>query len=168
MGRRGRSEAERWERPAQIANGQVATVAQQRKRTIYPVIGLAVVCLVGALVSAIVRHLLGHHSRHPAQHLEVPWQRRIPGLAVMLIGVAIVGRDLLRIKKANGWFAYLRSQMLVLTGPERRQVVKQVRGKAPVDVDHLPVLREVAREVSRQRALAPLLRVEAFLARHPV
>lgn len=48
--------------------------------------------------------------------------------------------------------------MLVLTGPERRQVVKQVRGDAPVDVEHLPVFREWARRISRQRAVAPLLR----------
>lgn len=120
MGGQRRSEAERWERAGQIANGQVGTVAQQRKRTIYRVIGLAVVCLIGALVAAVVGHLFGHHSQHPAQHLQVPWQRRVPGLAVMLVGVAILGRDFLRVKKANGWFAYLRSPTLVLNGSERR------------------------------------------------
>lgn len=156
VGVRGHSEAQRWEAASRMAAGQDdGSNAGRRKRLIIvAVVCIIVLAVIGGLVGAL---LAGHHSHQAARHHAVPLWREIVGFVLILGGVGLVVRGFLVMRKSgNGLFPYFSSPLFALTRAERRRVAKQVRGKAAVDTDHLPVLREVAVRISRQRRMATM------------
>lgn len=156
MGVRGHSGAQRWEAASRMAAGQDdGSNAGRRKRLIIvAVVCVTVLAVIGALVGAL---LAGHHSHQAPRHHAVPLWREIAGSVLMLGGAVLAVRGLrVMWKSGNGLFPYFSSPLFALTGAERRRVNKQVRGKAAADTDHLPVLREVAVRISRQRRIATM------------
>ena len=128
-----------------------------RRRT---VIGLAVVAGLFAILAAVVVVIVlvsgSSHGTGLAPHRSpVPLWRTVGPLALIAIslvlgGVAIAGMVRGRyIESAQRAGAALRS----LTRPERKQVLRQIRGQQPADRGQLSLAREIAQSRVDQRVV---------------
>jgi hypothetical protein len=103
----------------------------------------------GALVGGVVVVLAS--GSEPA---EVPTWLSLVGFAVAAggLGVAVV-RQWRAVRRRGAW----RSPLFALTPRQRKQLLAQVRGTAPVDPARIPLAREVAAGLLEQRHVVPLI-----------
>jgi fatty acid desaturase len=86
--------------------------------------------------------------------VEVPTWLSLVGFAVAAggLGVAVV-RQWRAVRRRGAW----RSPLFALTPRQRKQLLAQVRGTAPVDPARIPLAREVAAGLLEQRHVVPLI-----------
>jgi MFS family permease len=106
----------------------------------------------GALVGGVVVVLAS--GSEPA---EVPTWLSLVGFAVAAGGLGVAGVAVVRqwraVRRRGAW----RSPLFALTPRQRKQLLAQVRGTAPVDPARIPLAREVAAGLLEQRHVVPLI-----------
>ncbi len=143
----------RWADAASLLSDQATRSAQRRLRRSSRVRLLVVVGLLvglGALGAAV--GLLVTGDRNGSSPADVPTWQVVVGLALMAVGTLVAGvavvRQICGLRRRRGW----RSPLLVLTPQQRKGLLAQVRGKAPVHPDRVALAREVAHGLLQQRA----------------
>lgn len=123
--------------------------AQRRARTRRLVIVTVVVVLT--VISATIGVLLARHTHgHPGQrhHREqVALWHKVTGLTMSTAGLTVNLVGLVRWRRSGRWATAWRTPLLALTGRQRRDLLRQVRGQVPLDPDRLPFLTDLARRL---------------------
>jgi protein-S-isoprenylcysteine O-methyltransferase Ste14 len=151
---RPRSDDARWTDAESLLGAAPAESVRRRVRRsrwsqLLLVVGISGV--VGAVVGVVV--VLLASGSEPA---DVPVWLAVVGFAVatgglVLAGVAVV-RQWRAVRRRGAW----RSPLWALTPRQRKQLLAQVRGTAPVDQARLPLARELAAGLLEQRHIVPL------------
>jgi hypothetical protein len=143
----------RWAQAERLAQGDVDDAWRRRRRRKYVLImvpAVAVGVLVGLLAVA-----LGHH--HRSHRSDPPVWRETASFVLILLGLGVEGVSLRRMRRSGqlrrGW----HSPLLALRLSQRREVLKQVRGKRPLDQRHVAVVRQAALLMQAQQASRGLL-----------
>jgi hypothetical protein len=106
------------------------------------VIGVIVVLVVGLLVADG-----GSRNASP----EIPLWRAIVGFGLSAVGLVLLIVGLVRqfraIRRMNAW----RSPLVVLSGPQRKELSAAVRGQRSIDTARLPLGRHLAGNLLEQR-----------------
>ncbi|MCW2523013.1 MAG: hypothetical protein JWO63_1348 [Frankiales bacterium] len=144
----------RWAQAERLAQGDVDDAWRKRRRRKYVLIivpAVAVGLLVGLLAVA-----LGHHHR-PSHRSEPPVWREAASLVLTLLGVGVEGASLWRMHGSGQLGRSWHSPLLALRFSQRRDVLKQIRGKRPLDHRHVAVVRQAALLMQAQTASRGML-----------
>lgn len=153
------SDDARWAQALSILEGRPDLPAEQslqrvRRNRLLMISAFIVLTVVVALVvGALFLDVDGPGSRRDE---DVPTSLRVVGLSVSGLGlvVMLVGGVLLvrRLRGARGW----RSPLTLLTFRQRRELVAQLRGRAPLVPERAPLVGHLADVLLAQRvALLP-------------
>lgn len=144
-----------WAHAEALLSGTPDAVAERRlrrtrRRRLTVVVALLVV--FGALAAAV--GLLVAVGRNGSDPPDVPtWQAGI-GFALTAAGTLVtlvaVVRQVHGLRRRRAW----RSPLLVLNPAQRKDLLGQVRGRAPVDPGRVGLSRELAHHLLHQRAIA--------------
>lgn len=134
-------------------------IARRRRLWLVPTIGA---CAVGALTGVLVAILVasGHHDEHrvPARvSHHVPLWSSVLGIALSVLGLGIMIAAvvvIVRRRRAGRMVSRWASPTAALTFTQRRALMKQIRGKAPVEAGRLGFTRDLARRL--RAALRPV------------
>jgi hypothetical protein len=151
-----RTDAERWADADSIVDGHPTEFALQElqryrrrmKRLIWSLVGFMVLV---AVATALVVIFFGHHSHSAATRPRTPLWLEIAGLSCTIAGTVILVIGLVRYVRSGTWRAVWRSPALVLTWRQRRELSKEIRGRAPLDPGRLKVARHVAELAAGQQ-----------------
>ena len=111
--------------------------------------------LLGLLLSVLLFH--GSSARRPSHEAGVAHWRTVAGPAAMIVGFVLEGVVLV-VRFRSGQIKYeWRSPSLVLSRGQRRQLLRQIRGRAAVDPGMLPVSRRLAETLANQGWVIGLL-----------
>lgn len=144
----GLTDEERWKQAVSLALRSPSPAALDRRRrgarryllTVGSV--LAVCAVVGGLVGWWTA--AGSGRAAPAGDASPGWlHRTVFGAAVLLVVVGIV-----LATRARQWGNAWKAPTMALTRRQRREALRQVRGKAPVVPEHLPVVLDLARRLA--------------------
>ena len=143
-----RTDEQRWADAESILDGGPSEFAVQELRRrrrrmrilLWSSLGFV---LLAVVVSVVLIAVLGQHSHHAPTHRRVPVWQEITGLAVNGIGLVVLVVGLVGYVRSGAWRDAWRSPALVLTRAQRRELSKQIRGRSPVDPDHVRVARHV-------------------------
>lgn len=151
-------EEERWAQAESILRGTPtpdAVLALRRyRRSIWRIVAVCIGIVVAAGVS--IPLMIGRRH-HVAVHHEVPVAQAITGLVVAALGLIVVVIGFVVLMRSRDWGAEYRAPALVLNRRQRRALMQQIRGRAPVDSRHLALARDVAGRFSRLRGYQTLL-----------
>ncbi len=103
--------------------------------------------IVGGAIGLMLRHR-GSTTSHGSS--VAPW-RTVAGPALLIAGIVLEIVVLVARVRSGQFKAGWRSPSLVLSRPQRRQILRQIRGRAAVDESMLPVSRHLAELLRRQR-----------------
>ena len=118
--------------------------------------GRIVLILVMLPVGVVIGVMWGGRVRSPHGSSVAHW-RTVAGPALLIIGLLLEIIVIVTRIRSGQFKAGWRSPHLVLSRPQRRQILRQIRGRAPVDPSTLPVARHVAELLRRQRSYIALL-----------
>jgi MFS family permease len=148
-----RSESERrWSDAQSVVDG-VATEGARRRLHRQKVIRLWILvagAIVPLAVLALVLGLTDHHWG-PRDTSEVPTWRAVVAISLIGVGLALETVGIVRTVRARRLGSAWRSATAVLTGKERKRLLKQVRGQQVTDPDRLPLARDLADSLVAQR-----------------
>ena len=127
----------------------------QRRKT--RAIRLRIVLMLGSLIiGAVVGVAFSHRSITMSRGSPVAHWRTIAGPALIVAGLLIEVVVIVARVRAGQFTSGWRSPSLVLNRGQRRQILRQIRGRMDVDESMLPVSRELAELLRRQRSLIGL------------
>lgn len=137
------TDEERWTQAEEILRNGPGPDARrrirQRKILFWSLLGGSL--LLGLVVAFVVALLAGGHRQH---HTEVPLWQAIAVIAFSAAGVVIEAIALFVMWRSgqlrNRWY----TPMSALSRPQRRELTRQVLGKAPADRARLPLARDLA------------------------
>jgi uncharacterized membrane protein YbhN (UPF0104 family) len=144
---------DRWSRALSMARGEPTDAAEQVRRRLLRlrialVIGVGLLSLgIGLALAFLLPDLL------TAEPVEPPTWVRIIGLVIALVGLVVQIAALVAIVRANRRHRQWRSPLLMLSRRQRKELLAQVRGQAPTDTARLPLSRELAGLLIRQRSV---------------
>ena len=141
---------QRWRAALRLADGQDAGELAARRLHRYRVLVFALLAVLVLVAVAVVVVAL-HRDGPPRPRAAVPEWRQVLGLAVSVVGLLIGVVAVVRLLRGGGWRASLASPLRALDRSQRRLLLRQVRGTAPVEPARLPLTRELARQLERQR-----------------
>ncbi len=148
-----REPEQRWVQALAVLDGGGDPRAQRRSRNRRLVVLLAALVLLTAATAA-VGFLLSMHAHGPAvrhQHpREVSQLRQVGALGVIVVGLVVELVGLVRLLRSKHRMPVWRLPTLALTSGQRRQLMRQVRGRAPVQPDRLRLLRDLAGRMQGQ------------------
>ena len=143
------TDEERWEQALSIARGTPSPPAldrQRRSRRNLLVWGsvLVVVCVAAGAVAGF---LFGGSDSPRGDDdgwrlLPEPWS-----LVAFVVGLGLEVTGFVLLVRAGQWGARWKTAVSVLTRAQRRSVLRQMRGRAPVVPEQLPVVVDLARRV---------------------
>jgi MFS family permease len=150
---------ERWVDAESILDGAPTESARRRMRRMRRmflslVVGLG---LVGGLVGGVVGALISDGDRTSSAPDRTPGWQETTGLVVAAVGLVVMVVGLVLLWRSVGWRPIWRLPMAALTRAQRRQLSKEVRGRAPAHPRHLRVARDLATRVVEQRGLLTML-----------
>ncbi len=149
---RGRPQ-QRWVQALAILDGGGDPRAQRRNRNRRLVVFLAALVLLTAATAA-VGFLLSMHAHGPAARHHDPRAvsqvRQVGALAAILVGLVVELVGLMQLVRSKHRLPLWRVPTLALTSGQRRQLMQQIRGRAPVQPDRLRLLRDLARRMQGQ------------------
>jgi hypothetical protein len=143
----------RWAEAQALLDGLSTESGERRMRRnrrlrILLIVGLTLVAVVASLVGVL---LIG--GRRLASAGDVSTSLTIVGLVVMGLGIVVMVVGLVLQFRANRRNGAWRSPLGVLTRRQRKEVLAQVRGRAPVDDRRIPLGRHLAQLLVSQRML---------------
>ena len=144
---------QRWVQALAILDGSRDLRAQRRSRNRRLVVLLAALVLLTAATAA-VGFLLSMHAHGPAARHhgppDVSQVRKVGALAVIVVGLVGEMVGLVRLVRSKHRKAVWRLPTLALTSGQRRQLMRQVRGRAPMQPARLRLLRDLAERMQGQ------------------
>ena len=144
---------QRWVQALAILDGSRDPRAQRRSRNWRLVVLLAALVLLTAATAA-VGYLLSTHNHGPAARHhrppDVSQVRKVGALVVIVVGLVVEMVGLVQLLRFKHRMPVWRLPTLALTSGQRRQLIRQVRGRAPVQPDRLRLLRDLARRMQGQ------------------
>jgi hypothetical protein len=142
---------ERWLAAQRVLTGSIDPGLRRRqRRKRWTVVALALgVILLSLAVGVGAVALLGGH-RHGVEPTVPTWREAVAG-TLALCGAAAAGVGLVKLFRANGAGTRWNSPQAMLSRRQRRDLLRQVRGQAPVDPAHLLLTVHTARLLARQR-----------------
>jgi len=144
---------QRWVQALAILDGGGDPRAQRRSRSRRLVVFLAALVLLTAATAA-VGFLLSMHAHGPAARHHDPRAvsqvRQVGALAAIVVGLVVEVVGLMRLVRSKHRMPLWRLPTLALTSGQRRQLMRQVRGRAPVQPDRLRLLRDLAGRMQGQ------------------
>jgi len=148
-----REPEQRWVQALAILDGGGDPRAQRRSRNRRLVVLLAGLVLLTAATAA-VGFLLSMHADGPAARhhdpRDVSQLRKVGALGVIVVGLVVEMVGLVQLLRFKHRMPVWRLPTLALTSGQRRQLIRQVRGRAPVQPDRLRLLRDLARRMQGQ------------------
>lgn len=143
-----RTDEQRWADAQSIVDGDPSEFAVQELRRrrrrlkilLWSSLGLLLLLVAGSVVLIVV---FGNHRHHAPPHHHVPVWQEITGLAVNGAGLVVIVVGLVGYVRSGAWRDAWRSPALVLTRAQRRRLSKEIRGREPLDPDHVRVARHV-------------------------
>ena len=127
----------------------------QRRKT--RAIRYRIVLMLGSLViGAVLGFAFSHRGTTMSRGSSVAHWRTVAGPALMVAGLLIEVVVIVARVRAGQFTSGWRSPSLVLTRGQRRQILRQIRGRMRVDETMLPVSRNLAELLRRQRSLIGL------------
>jgi MFS family permease len=140
----------RWAQAESILRDAPTLDAEQaiRRRRRAAWVLVAALIVLGLAIGLFAALLLGRH--HRAVH-EVAAGQEITGLVVIVLGLAVELAGLVLQVRAGNWGARWRAPTSVLTRAQKRALLKQVRGRIPLDPRRLALARDLATRLTRQR-----------------
>ena len=108
--------------------------------------GLVVAAAVGLLIGVLV-------SDDGSSGPDVPAWRDVASLVVVVVGMVVEIVGVVVAVRAGLFRNVWRQPALVLTRAQRRSLLRQVRGKDPVDPARLPLARGLATQLALQTAM---------------
>ncbi|MGY1661393.1 hypothetical protein ACI78Q_09265 [Geodermatophilus sp. SYSU D00705] len=143
----------RWSEAEALLGPAPARSARRRARRsmwrqLLVVAGLSGV--VGAVIGVVVVLASG------SEPAEVPAWLAVLGFALATGGLVVAGVAVVRQWRAARRRGAWRSPLWALTPRQRKELLAQVRGTAPVDPARLPLARELAEGLLQQRHVVPL------------
>ncbi len=143
----------RWVQALAILDGGGDPRAQRRSRNRRLVVLLAALVLLTAATAA-VGFLLSMHADGPAARHHDPRAvsqvRQVGALAAIVVGLVVEMVGLMRLVRSKHRLPLWRLPTLALTSGQRRQLMRQIRGRAPVQPDRLRLLRDLAGRMQGQ------------------
>jgi hypothetical protein len=141
------TDEQRWDQAAEILRGIPGPDARRRirSRTILFWTFLGGTLLLGLLVGLVIARLTGPSTAERAD--PAPWQiavaitAGIAGFALAVLALVVLWRS---GQLRNPW----SSPQSALTRAQRRELSRQVLGKAPVDPARLPLARDLAERLA--------------------
>jgi len=144
---------QRWVQALAILDGSRDPRTQRRSRNWRLVVLLAALVLLTAATAA-VGYLLSTHNHGPAARHhrppDVSQVRKVGALVVILVGLVVEMVGLVRLVRSKHRKAVWRLPTLALTSRQRRQLMRQVRGRAPMQPARLRLLRDLAERMQGQ------------------
>ena len=144
---------DRWVEARDVLDEVANPSAQRRQRRLR---NRLVLLLVGAvvlsgLVAWLIAGLVGTGGHRPDSGVST-WRNAAATVFDVLSVLVIIGAagGLIR---ARQWGSRWRASSAVLTMSQRRQLFRQVRGRAPVDPQRIPLARELATRLANLRWL---------------
>lgn len=134
----------------------------QRRKT--RAIRYRILLVLGSLiVGAASGVAFGHRGATMSHGSSVAHWRTVAGPALLIAGVLLEVVVFVARFRSGQFRAGWRSPSLVLSRGQRRQILKQIRGRIDVDESMLPVSRHLAELLRRQRSLIALLAAVAMI-----
>ncbi|MCU1421423.1 MAG: hypothetical protein JWN36_1074 [Microbacteriaceae bacterium] len=146
---------ERWAAASLIAAGKKDDNWEGRRKKILRVVGVAVgayvvlLAVVGLCVALLIR---GDHRPHRSSDDSFSTADWV-ALAFLAVGLAIMIGTLIWALRTRRLVTRWQTVLSPLNRAERRSVLRQIRGKEPVDPEHVAVVREAAMERRRSYAI---------------
>ena len=148
---------ERWARAESILADKPTPAAAHQIRRQRAMLWLlaGAVAVLGAAVGLLVALLLRHH-RGGLGDDAATWQV-VVGLVLQGAALVLVFTGLVLQRRANGRRWRWNVPEAVLTREQRRGLMKQIRGRAPVEPRRLGLTRDLASRLANQRGILLLL-----------
>lgn len=142
----------RWAEAQSVLDRRATESAQQRLAQRRRLLILAVVggVVLGAAVSALLVVLLHEGIGRSTEH-DVPVWQAVTGFVIAGAGLVVQGFAVVVQWRTNRRLQAWSSPLLVLSRAQRKELRAQVRGRAPVDADRLPLARHLAERLIAQR-----------------
>ena len=160
MGRDGDEQEQRWGAAQRVLDGEdPGDRAQQqlRRQRVRLRVLCGVLLLLPLLVIAVVLALHSGTPTRSAPRLPVPLEREVLGLVLSGAGLLVATLGLVRLFRRRVRRKALNAPLEVLAWAQRRELIRQVRGQAPVDPGRLALSRTSAELLLGQRETLLLL-----------
>jgi hypothetical protein len=141
------SDEERWQQAVDLARGRPtpAALSGRRRAARRFLLGMAAVAVLSAAAGAVVGWLSASGdvggSATGAGPEWLRWATFTAGVLLVVVG-AVLGI------RAGNWGGAWRAPTTVLTRRQRREAVREMRGRVPARPEHLPVVLDLARRWS--------------------
>lgn len=141
----------RWREAQRVLDGVADDGARERWRRQKVIRLITILCVMGfavGVVSALIGNRSGHHPQAP---VDVPVWREVVGGALLVIGLVVAVVKVVRLMRSGGLWSAWCAPTRVLSRVERKRLLQQVRGRRPVVPAQLPLARDLAVRLTRQR-----------------
>lgn len=140
-------EGRRWSGAESLLAGQptqdaLRDVAERRTRVTNRRVRRLVAAVVVGAAAAVVQ-LLREHGSGSGQHAATG--ARVGGGLLVAIGAVLLVAGTVKLRRSTLWRERWTAPGAVLGKPQLLQLRRQLNGRAPVDPDRLPLLRDMAR-----------------------
>lgn len=153
--RSGVTDEERWVEAESILARNPTPSARRRIRRLQRFLWILVgALLVVTTIGVVLAVLLGHHHVRPPQ---VPRQQEILGLALQLFGLVVSLTGFVLGVRSGQLRVRWNVPMTVLTRRQRRDLLKQLRARRPVDPARLALVQYLATRLSHPAGLLVIL-----------
>lgn len=142
--------AARWAEAQSVLDRAPTESAEQRLRRWRQLRLLVIVAVVLVSVAVAVVVFVVVRGRPSHTRADLPTWQMVLGVIIAAAGLIFQCYGVVVLLRRNRRLRAWRSPMAVLTSAQRKEVRDQVRGKAPIDPDRVPLARDLAERLIAQ------------------